>query len=100
MKLVKVVLATGCGLSGLGAIIFFALVSKVMEIEALSKMTPEQSYNALIATIAGCLICLFMLIIVHLASKKQNGDSITASGSGHAIKTTGANSPVSIGGKD
>lgn len=100
ISILKAVLGAGCGIAGVGAVFFYALMSQAITMPALTNLTPDLVYKSFLATLATCLIMLVLLVYTHLASKKKSGDVISSSGSGHAVKTTGNNSGVTIGRKD
>lgn len=94
--LVKLVLQAGLGIAGLGAIIFYGILDKWFTLEVFSQMTPAQTYQSFIASIIAAIVVLVLLIILKLSSKTASNVSSNSSGSGHAVTTTGKNSPVNI----
>lgn len=100
ISILKAVLGAGCGLAGVGAVFFYGLMSEAITMPALSNLTPDLVYKSFIATLGTCLIMLVILVYTHLASKNKSGDTVSSTGSGHAVKTTGNNSSVTIGRKD
>ncbi|MDW1976702.1 hypothetical protein [Vibrio sp. Vb1980] len=92
--MIRTILKFGLGLSGLSALFFFMLMKQWLSVPVFEALTPDQTFYALIASLAA--IFLFFLILLSINSSSK-GISATSSGSGHSVITTGKNSKVDIG---
>ncbi|MGI2819601.1 hypothetical protein [Vibrio fluvialis] len=95
LNILKAFLSAGTGLSGIGAFIFYAVYSKWLSIEVLSKMASEQIFEIAKYSIIATFIFAVFLVLIHSLSKDKS--SVTASHGGIAVKSSGRNNNIKIG---
>jgi ABC-type Fe3+ transport system permease subunit len=95
LNFLKLTLKAGCVLPSIAAALLYSINQQWMTISVFSTLTSEQTYNAYIYSLGIAFACFVLLIIVY-SSSKNSSKTITASGNGNAIDSSGTNSPVTI----
>lgn len=95
LNFLKLTLKAGCVLPSIAAALLYSINQQWMTISVFSTLTSEQTYDAYLYSLGIAFAC-FVLLILTYSNSKNSSKTITASGNGNAIDSSGTNSPITI----
>lgn len=92
----KMALKAGFGLAAIGAALFFSIHKEWMKLDVFSQLTPEQTYNFFIYNSIAVFCSFVFLLIIHAASNRREGRTVSASHDSVAVSSSGKNNKITI----